>query len=431
MMVLCACAEIAASFIECYIFMMICSQLFLVKKRKTELFASFIGAFLCFSLNRIEIYSVLTVIIMTVFYIISSWLLFRQKILYHFDVSCFYSLCLGLLDFLVASILLSMENGVDIVAIILAYGLPRITFLVIMKGILTCVFLMIRPLLEKVNLNTKGMRGTLIISLGGYVGYVFLVRQTLSSLSDGMLSGWLFWSMFVVLFIIIVLLIIDAKDKKTTLMHERIRGELLEQNYQNVSDIYKQNAKLYHDVNHHLNALYQLINGARYEDAKAYIEKISEPVKQLSKTSWTGIHIVDVVLNSKAEQMKQKGITYQYNVEFPENTNVLSNDICTIFANLIDNAIEATEKILPTEKTISVSVRKVHDFIIIQVENPCEAGIVFDSELPRTTKQDTDIHGWGLPSVISAVEKYNGTFHCSVENEIFTATAMLCLEKVE
>lgn len=431
MMILCSCAEIAASFIECFIFIMICSQLFLVKKQKVALLVSLIGAFLCLGLNQIEIYSVLTVIIMTVFNMIFSWLLFRQKILYHFGFGCFYSLCLGLLDFISASILLSMENGADIVTVILAYGLPRIAFLVIMKGILVCVYLLIRPLLKKVNLDAQGMKGLLIISIGGYVGYVYLVRQTLSSLSDSMLSGWLFLSTFVVLLIIIVLLVVDAKDKKATLIHERMRGELLEQNYQNVSDIYKQNAKLYHDVNHHLNALYQLMNDGHYEDAKAYIEKINKPVKQLSKTSWTGIHIVDVVLNSKAEQMKQKGITYQYYVEFPANTNILSNDICTIFANLIDNAIEATEKILPTEKPIIVSVQRVHNFIIIQVENPCESGIVIATELPRTTKQDSDIHGWGLPSVVSAVERYNGTFHCSVENETFTATAMLFLEKIE
>ena len=98
-------------------------------------------------------------------------------------------------------------------------------------------------------------------------------------------------------------------------------------------------------MNNHLNALYQLIDLGNTEEAKEYIQEISKPTLKLSNIIWTGIDVVDVVINSKLEEMRKKGIEADIDVEFPNNSNIRSNDICTILANLLDNAIEATEKI--------------------------------------------------------------------------------------
>ncbi len=76
-----------------------------------------------------------------------------------------------------------------------------------------------------------------------------------------------------------------------------------------------------------------------------YINEISKPVSALEKITWTAMDIVDVVINSKLQTMNEKGILADINVEFPANTGIMPNDMCTILANILDNAIEAAEKV--------------------------------------------------------------------------------------
>lgn len=423
--------ELAASFIECFVLYGIFSQLFKTKRVKQSILAALIGAVIIVALNQINIFSYLTVVIGVAYMCISSWFIYRQKAFWHFAIGCFYHLCIGCLDFLVASILLSLDNGQQIVEMILADGFPRVIFIVIMKAIWIAGYIAIKPILSRANLNKSGVVAILVISIGGEAGYIYLVRQTLNTFSDSTTIGWFFLLVILALLLFVVQFVIEIKDKKVKLDLERMRNSLLEENYQNVSGIYSRNAKLYHDINNHLNTLYQLLDSGDYEDAKDYIEKISEPVKALSKTSWTGINIVDVIINSKIEKMDQKGITYEINVEFPSNSNIDSSDICTILSNLLDNAIEATEKWVKTNVPIIITIRRIQQFLMIQIENPCASVIDDTTNLPPTTKENQEIHGWGLPSVVSAVEKYNGTFNYSSANGMFTVTAILFFEEKE
>ena len=120
-----------------------------------------------------------------------------------------------------------------------------------------------------------------------------------------------------------------------------MRNHLLEENYKTINAIYMSNAKLHHDLNNHLNVLYQLLEDGNTDEAKEYIKNISTPIMKLSKTVWTGMDVIDVIINSKLEKMKEKAISFEINVEFPQNTNISSHDMCTILGNLLDNAIEA------------------------------------------------------------------------------------------
>lgn len=431
MMLLFTGVELAASFIECFVIYCIFSQLFKIKKVKQSILAALIGAVLIVALNQINIFSYLTVVIGVAYMCISSWFIYRRKAFWHFAIGCFYHLCIGCLDFFVATILLSLDNGQQIVELILVDGFPRVLFIVIMKAIWIAGYIAIKPILSRTDLNKSGVVAILVISIGGEAGYIYLVRQTLNTFSDSTTIGWFFLLVILALLLFVVQFVIEIKDKKVKLDLERMRNSLLEENYQNVSGIYSRNAKLYHDINNHLNMLYQLLDSGEYEDAKDYIEKISEPVKALSKTSWTGINIVDVIINSKIEKMDQKCITYEINVEFPSNSNIDSTDICTILSNLLDNAIEATEKLVATKIPITITIRRIQQFLMIQIENPCVMVVDDTTNLPPTTKENQEIHGWGLPSVISAVEKYNGTFNYSSANGMFTATAMLFFEEKE
>ena len=87
-------------------------------------------------------------------------------------------------------------------------------------------------------------------------------------------------------------------------------------------------------------------------------------------------------------------------------------DISTIFGNAIDNAIEASEKLPEELRLITVRAERIRDMLIITVENHTMPDV---SPVEGTTKKDRFIHGFGIPNIKNAVEKYGG--QCSFRQE--------------
>lgn len=150
------------------------------------------------------------------------------------------------------------------------------------------------------------------------MGFVYLVNQTFKAFNYTMTGVWFVFIAFWSLLFFTVYFVMESKEEKMKLDFAEMRNELLEENYKTINEIYTGNAKLYHDLNNHLNVLYQLLDEEKTLEAKNYITEISRPIMQLSKTTWTGIDVVDVVINSKLGKMKEKGITCNVNVEFAE-----------------------------------------------------------------------------------------------------------------
>lgn len=126
--------------------------------------------------------------------------------------------------------------------------------------------------------------------------------------------------------------------------------------------------------------------------------------------------------------MREMNISYEINVEFPQNTNILPHDMCTILANLLDNAIEAVGA-MEELGTVELTIRRINHFLLIKVSNSCATQKEKFVNYPSTTKENKELHGWGLPSVKDAVDKYNGTLKCTNENNLFNVTIMIFFEK--
>lgn len=240
-------------------------------------------------------------------------------------------------------------------------------------------------------------------------------------------SVWFIFLAVLALVLLLMYFIVESKEEKMKLDFAEMLNQLLEDNYKEINDIYMSNSKLYHDLNNHLNVLYQLLNQGNKDEAKKYIQQISEPILTMSKATWTGVDVVDVIINSKVDKMIEKGITYEINVEYPKNTNILPHDMCAILANLLDNAIEVVSS-LESSGSMALTIRKINNFLMIKVSNSCAERKDSINHIPKTTKKNKELHGWGLPSVAGAVEKYNGTLKWTNENNQFIVSIMLVID---
>lgn len=97
----------------------------------------------------------------------------------------------------------------------------------------------------------------------------------------------------------------------------------------------------------------------------------------MSGILWTGVGIVDAVLNDKKRLAQEMGCRLDINAQLPVNTGIAEDDFCTVLSNLIDNAIESVDRERSQSEdtepvTIDISLRCIHHFVMICIANLCE-----------------------------------------------------------
>lgn len=423
--------EFGASFIEIYIAYLVMSIVFKEKKKLTvsyvEIILAAIAAVGVLCCNKIALFSYLTIVLVGIYLSISARVFYQVNYLIIFSVVSFYLLCLNSFDFFILTLISDIYLGPKtIIQIISGPGPIRAVVISLIKILWVLIYIGIKNVLKKMSVNIKGAYVILATSGIGFLGFVFLVNQVLKSFNYTMSTIW-----FVVVCCLAAIVfggyfIIMRREEKLEMSFLEMRNGLLSENYKELNEVYRSNSKLYHDLNNHLNVLYQLLDEENIIEAKEYIKEISKPILELSKTAWTGIDVVDVVINSKLQKMNEAEIPSDINVEFPKGCNILPNDMCTILSNLLDNAIEAAQKV-KEGRYINLVIRRAQYFLFIRVSNSCEKLEEFEI-IPKTTKNNKVLHGWGLQSVNDVVEKYNGRMECINKGNEFVVNIMLTFD---
>ena len=125
----------------------------------------------------------------------------------------------------------------------------------------------------------------------------------------------------------------------------------------------------------------------------------------------TGIPTLDGLLRAKLSEARVRNIQFSVNMDLTSVSYIDPVDICAIFGNIIDNAIEASEKLPnPEDRFIELKSGDFADQTAIRIINTYAADSIRfkDNQTMETTKPDKDSHGIGLSSVRRSVEKYGG-----------------------
>ncbi len=101
-------------------------------------------------------------------------------------------------------------------------------------------------------------------------------------------------------------------------------------------------------------------------------------------------------------------------------------DVCSIFGNALDNAIENVQKQEDIEKRmIQLSVFSKEQLIMIKFENYCDEAPILENGLPSTTKKNKNYHGYGLKSIKMISQKYGGSMTIKTENNWFVLRILI------
>lgn len=190
--------------------------------------------------------------------------------------------------------------------------------------------------------------------------------------------------------------------------------ELIESQYVRAQNFYTENAKLYHDIKHHLRALERLLQNGDRREALAYIESVQEPLQCKMIPVHTGVDIVDAVIYEAKEKAEQRNILLV--VETPILPSVLKledREFCVLFANLLNNALEAAKE------QIRLNIAITAGFLVIEMQNDYkEKPVVKNNHFVSEREQDSLAHGWGMKIIEQIVEKYQGELSIRVDMQV-------------
>ena len=227
-------------------------------------------------------------------------------------------------------------------------------------------------------------------------------------------------SIVLLIFIIVSLLLIcvlKSHLENTSLLLEKLNYTQAE-HYQNMIKLNKDQRKFRHDYRNHMICIQALIKEKQYDDAEQYIQEITHKEIIESNRFFTGNPIADAILHDKSANAEK------FNTEILFEGSVCDklplSDVCVIFANALDNAIEACEKMTCSDKKIII-VKCVftQNMQIIQISNPVEKNIDIYNNAVETTKEDKSAHGIGLYNIMEIVKKYNGEYNITCKNKQF------------
>lgn len=204
---------------------------------------------------------------------------------------------------------------------------------------------------------------------------------------------------------------------------------------ENMKEILRTIKSQRHDLNNHLGTLYGLIYMKKYDRAKEYITKINNEIKSLDMIIDTNNPVITSLLSMKKDKAFKIGINMNIEVQIPEVLDFDSIDLSIILGNLLDNAIEACEKIGASVETyIDIYISLKEDVLYIEIIN-CKA---IDKKLSRkdmlnrfTSKEDFKNHGFGLGNVEFVVNKYNGNIDIRDTGEKFIVYISMPVQKEE
>lgn len=333
-----------------------------------------------------------------------------------------------LLSTLWLMIMVGMLDGMFLVLLEFACYKTNIEYSILdcSASVITMIFLIV--VVWIVNKQTKGERVRiskkylLVLSLITFAETIMVsVMETLLKEEYGNRILVLVFLCTIMVLVNIVILMFLAVSNDGYKQRDELNKRYLkmqEENYMYLMQKNEDTRRFRHDVKGHMFTLKQLINQGKIEQLDIYINRVEEELHLEQRRVSVTNAIVDAILNKYLYEAENKGIEFNVKGELFEDCKMEAYDLCTVFDNLLNNAVNAAGE--SVDKKIWLKIQREDTGIQIYVENSCMGDRVKEGNNFVTTKEDKENHGYGLKNVRSSVMKYNGTMTAKwQEDDVF------------
>lgn len=203
--------------------------------------------------------------------------------------------------------------------------------------------------------------------------------------------------------------------------HEKISDmnlHTMQKQYMLLQEMYTEKRRQVHDAVHHDVLLIGYLREGKTVEALEYLEKKLEESRRSQRNSYTGIDVIDLMLDYKINEAEKENIRVYLDLDV-YFCPIEDTEMCILLGNLLDNAIEATAQLPLSQRRIQVFMRTPNNIFVLQMKNPFKEKRKLIEGHYMTTKIDKERHGLGLDSVKRIVEKYNGSLETDDDGKEF------------
>lgn len=261
------------------------------------------------------------------------------------------------------------------------------------------------------------------------ITYTRLEQEYMGSLySAGVKMAWVVFCVF--LNIAVILFLWNRKKSRFYRSLYITYEKFYQVEYQHFQDYKKSQEEMdrfRHDLNNHFLVVQGLLEKEEHEKAREYISSLSKGFSNKFYPVLSGNDTVDTLIKMKYPLLKE----YKIDLKFTGNVDFLNDmapiDICTIFANLLDNAIEACQKV-QEDRYIQLEVKHGKYFHMICLKNPVSSEK--KTALFKTEKKEKMLHGHGIGNIRRTLSGYGGNLSYKREGNTVITQVMFYKETI-
>ena len=231
----------------------------------------------------------------------------------------------------------------------------------------------------------------------------------------------------VLVLLILVLEVMVSRDNhlKREQLSVKYLGEQVEQ-YKYLEQREEETKKFRHDIRNHMHMINSFLNEKNYAAVEEYMKAIDVKIESIGNKLTVYNGIVDAVINRYQSEALKEGVSLDVKGRFPVESRVSAFDLCTIFSNLIENAIRGQKEY--GEGSVHIECAYNEDEILICIENDYVGELEYRDGRLKTTKRDISRHGIGLLNVERCVEDNGGLISIDTDNNKFKVMVSLVYE---
>lgn len=237
------------------------------------------------------------------------------------------------------------------------------------------------------------------------------------------------WAEFLLccfLLFLVGLMVIVKQETDFSLKMQQQKSSMQEQQYKQLLAAYHDRMILVHDMKNHMRTIGAMLRQEKTEDAAVYVSQLAETLTAGKDIVWSNHDTMDLVLNMKLKEARSAQIRVDCHCDDMSGLKLSFVEVCALFSNLLDNAVEAARKCPTEERWINLQCARRERMLMVSISNSIQAGKTPLGKLPfKTAKIDKDLHGFGMHSIQKVLDSHGGNMRTNVNDGGFCVVIYL------
>ncbi|MBR2408266.1 MAG: GHKL domain-containing protein [Lachnospiraceae bacterium] len=229
----------------------------------------------------------------------------------------------------------------------------------------------------------------------------------------------------IVLFLVAFFILREVQKKRALLSDYEALNKLHElesEHYGKIEEQRKELLALEHQFNEKLSVIYEKILSDDYDLAEELTAQLMEQVSATKEFPFCPNSVINAVLTNKQHLCEQQSVSFRADISVQDCSAINKIHLCSVFSNLLDNAIHASEALsVESPRSVTVSAKQHGDYLHVKVMN---------TSLPPAESSPAPGHGYGHKILTDIASLYHGEFFTEYTDGIYKAAVSLQLSPV-